>query len=93
MAAEDLGMTRFWIWGVRNPCVLLGAVATGAGLYGVADMSIAMTTLLFFGVLAEAANHLARRTAARQRRARALAEIATLRHREPASESYYRRAA
>lgn len=86
-------MKYFWIWGVRNPCVLLGGLATAAGLYGIADMSIAMTTLLFFGVIAETANRLARRVAKRQRRERELAEITALRRREPSRESYYRRAA
>lgn len=86
-------MKRFWIWGVRNPCVLLGALATAGGLYGIADMSLVMTVLLLFGVIAEVANRLARRAARHERRQRELAGITALRRREPAQESYYRRAA
>ena len=67
-------MSRFWVWGVRNPFVLLGGLATGAALYGVADNSIAFTLLLVFGVLAEAANHLARRARAKERRTRAASD-------------------
>ena len=63
-------MSRFWVWGVRNPCVLLGGLAAAAALGGVADQSIAFTTLLVFGLLAEAATHLGRRACARERRAR-----------------------
>ena len=63
-------MSRFWVWGVRNPCVLLGGLATAAALNGVADQSIAFTVLLVFGVLAEASNHLARRAKAKEQRAR-----------------------
>ena len=67
-------MSRFWVWGVRNPCLLLGGLAAAAGLNGVADQSIAFTVLLAFGVLAEAATHLARRARAKERRARAAAD-------------------
>ncbi|MEO6398433.1 MAG: hypothetical protein ABIP13_08190 [Tepidiformaceae bacterium] len=63
-------MSRFWVWGVRNPCVLLGALAAAAALNGVADRSIAFTTLLVFGLLADAANHVARRARSKERRAR-----------------------
>ena len=64
-------MSRFWVWGVRNPCLLLGGLATGAALNGIADQSIAFSVLLVFGVLAEAANHFARSARAKERRARA----------------------
>ncbi len=64
-------MSHFWVWGVRNPCVVLGGLATGAALYGIADQSIAFTVLLVFGVLAEAANHFARGARAKEQRARA----------------------
>ncbi|MEP6870903.1 MAG: hypothetical protein ABI939_03535 [Anaerolineaceae bacterium] len=64
-------MSRFWVWGVRNPCLLLGGLAAATGLNGVADQSIAFTVLLGFGLLAETATHLARRARAKERRARA----------------------
>ncbi|MEP7215960.1 MAG: hypothetical protein ABI782_06870 [Anaerolineaceae bacterium] len=64
-------MSRFWVWGVRNPCLLLGGLAAGAGLNGVADQSIAFTVLLVFGVIALAANRAARRARVKERRARA----------------------
>jgi len=64
-------MAKFWIWGVRNPCVLLAALATASGLYGVADWSICMVTVLVTGLSANVANHLARRAHARAQAARA----------------------
>lgn len=64
-------MSRFWVWGIRNPCLLLAGLATAAGLNGVADQSIAFTILLVFGVLAEASNHLARQARTKERRAEA----------------------
>ena len=61
-------MVGFWIWAVRNPLVLLAGLATAAGLTGVADWSLAMATVLVAGVVADAANHLARRATARKAR-------------------------
>ena len=84
-------MSRFWVWGVRNPFVLLGGLATGAALYGVADHSIAFTLLLVFGVLAEAANHLARRARAKERRTRAASDA--IRVATQLRESFQRRKA
>ena len=66
-------MARFWIWGVRNPVLLLAALATAAGLRGVADDAITFTALLAFGVIAEIATHLGRRARAKEQRARAVA--------------------
>ncbi|MBA4179868.1 MAG: hypothetical protein C0506_04695 [Anaerolinea sp.] len=65
-------MARFWIWAVRNPVLLLAALATAAGLYGVADDAIALTALLGLGVVAEVATHLGRRARAKEQRARAV---------------------
>jgi hypothetical protein len=64
-------MPKFWIWGVRNPCVLLAGLATASGLYGVADWSICMATVLIMGLTANIANHLARRAHERAQAARA----------------------
>lgn len=84
-------MSRFWVWGVRNPCLLLGGLATAAGLNGVADQSIAFTVLLVFGVLAEAANHFARCARSKERRARAAHEA--IRAATELRESFQRRKA
>ena len=65
-------MATFWVWGVRNPFVLLAALATAAGLKDVADDSIAFTVVLACGVVAELAAHFGRRARARAERARAV---------------------
>jgi hypothetical protein len=65
-------MVIFWVWGVRNPCVALGALATAAGTTGVADWSISLATLMVLGMCAEAANHLGRRAKARRDRHQAV---------------------
>ena len=65
-------MVIFWVWGVRNPCLALGALATAAGMAGVADWSISLMTLLLLGMFAEAANHLGRHAKARRDRHRAV---------------------
>lgn len=82
-------MVVFWIWGVRNPAAALAGVATAAGLAGVADWSIALATVLVFGIIADAANHLGLRAAAR--RSRKGAAVSSIGGR--ASESYERWAA
>ncbi len=84
-------MVGFWIWAVRNPAVLLAGLVTASGLTGVADWSLAMALVLVFGVIADAANHLARRAAAR--RARARAAISALRTHDALLDSYGKRAA
>ena len=65
-------MVIFWVWGVRNPCVALGALATAAGMTGVADWSISLSTLMVLGIFAESANHLGRRAKARRDRHQAV---------------------
>jgi hypothetical protein len=64
-------MTRFWVWGVRNPALALAGLATASGLTGVADWSIALMTVMALGFLAEIANRLARVARARQQREQA----------------------
>jgi hypothetical protein len=90
-AADDRSMVGFWIWGVRNVAVALGGLATAAGLSGVLDWSLAMATVLVFGVIAASANHLARHAAVR--RARRRAAIVGLHTHEALLERYRERAA
>ena len=66
-------MAKFWVWGVRNLCVLFAALATLAGLTGVIDGSLALFTVAVMGFVANIANHLARRAHARAQAARASA--------------------
>ncbi len=65
-------MVKFWVWGVRNPALVLAALATASGLTGVADWSIAMMTVMVLGFVAEVANRIARRNRSHQRRQKAL---------------------
>jgi len=57
-----------WLWGVRNPAVLLAGLAALAGYQGIADWSITMVVVLMFGFVAEVGNRLGRRALARKRR-------------------------
>lgn len=66
-------MVTFWLWGVRNPFILLGAVFAVAGLCGIFDQALSFSGLMLCGLFADAANHLARRIVARQEQERALA--------------------
>jgi len=84
-------MVRVWIWAVRNPAVLIAGLATASGLTGVADWSLAMALVLVFGVIADAANHLARHAAVRRDRKRAA--IAALRTQDALLHSHHKRAA
>lgn len=81
----------FWIWGVRNPCLALAGLATAAGAAGVADWSLAMSTVLVFGVMAHTATHLARR--AKARREREQAAILAMRRHDSLIEGYRKHAA
>lgn len=65
-------MVILWVWGGRNPCLALGALVTAAGMTGVADWSISLSTLMVLGMFAEAANHLGRHAKARRDRHRAV---------------------
>jgi len=65
-------MDTFWLWGIRNPSVLLGALCVAAGLAGVADEALSFSGLLLCGLVADAANHLARRVVARREQQRAM---------------------
>lgn len=67
-------MAIFWLWGLRNPALLLAGIAAFAGYQGVADWSIAMVVVLGFGIIAEVANRFGRRALARKRRKRAAVE-------------------
>ena len=91
VAADDQDMVTFWIWGVRNPCLLLAALATGTGATGIADWSLAMSTVLVFGVMAHTATHLARRAKARHERQQAA--ILAMRRHDALIEGYRRNAA
>ena len=84
-------MVTFWIWGVRNPCLACAALATAAGLTAVADWSLALSTVLVFGVMADIATHLARRAAARSDARRA--EILAMHRRDTALEPGRKQAA
>ncbi len=84
-------MVTFWIWGVRNPCLALAALATASGLTGVADWSLAMSSLLVFGVAAHTATHLARRVRARHEREQAV--ILAMRRHDALIDGYRKRAA
>ena len=64
-------MATFWLWGLRNPAILLAGLAALAGYTGAADWSIAMVVVLGFGIIAEIANRFGRRALARKRRKRA----------------------
>lgn len=70
-AADSRDMATFWLWGIRNPSVLLAGLVTGSGFYGVADWSITLLIVLAFGVLAEIGGILGRRARARDDRDRA----------------------
>lgn len=89
--ADDQNMVTFWIWGVRNPCLLLAALATATGATGIADWSLAMSTVLVFGVMAHAATHLARR--AKARREREQAAILAMRRHDALIDGYRKHAA
>lgn len=58
-------MAKFWVWGVRNPCVLIAGLTTMAWLTGVTDWSLSMLAVTVMGFAANIANHLARRAHAR----------------------------
>ena len=64
-------MAIFWLWGVRNPAVLLAGLVAAGGFQGVADWSITMVIVLAFGLVAEVANRLGRRALGRKRRKQA----------------------
>ena len=78
-------MAAFWLWGVRNLCVVLAGLTAFAGYEGAADWSITMVVVLGFGLLAEVGNRFGRRALARKRRAaaasRALRSAGELRER------------
>jgi hypothetical protein len=64
-------MTKFWIWGVRNPVVALAGLVTLAGMTGAADWSITLTVVMVLGFVADTATRIARRAGRQQVRARA----------------------
>lgn len=64
-------MATFWLWGLRNPAILLAGLAAYAGYSGAADWSIAMVVVLGFGIIAEVANRFGRRALAKRRRKQA----------------------
>lgn len=65
---------KFWLWGVRNLCVVLAGLVALAGYQGVADWSITMVVVLAFGIIAEAGNRIGRKALRKQRRKRAASE-------------------
>jgi len=78
-------MAVFWLWGVRNPAVLIAGLVAFAGYQGAADWSITMTVVLVFGIIAEIANRIGRRALNKKRRkaqaALALRDAAQVRER------------
>jgi len=67
-------MATFWLWGVRNPAVLLAGLAAFAGYQEVAEWSFAMPVILGFAVIAEVGNRFGRAALARKRRKKAAIE-------------------
>jgi hypothetical protein len=61
-------MAVFWLWGIRNPAVLIAGLVAFAGSQGVADWSITMAVVLAFGLIAEVANRFGRRALNKKRR-------------------------
>ena len=61
-------MAVFWLWGVRNPAVVMAGLVAFAGYRGVADWSITMAVVLAFGVVAEVGNRFGRRALTKKRR-------------------------
>lgn len=64
----------FWLWGVRNLCVVLAGLVALAGYQGVADWSITMVVVLGFAIVAEIGNRIGRRAYERKRRNEAARE-------------------
>jgi hypothetical protein len=65
-------MATFWIWGMRNPAVLIAGLVTASGFYGVADWSITLVIVLALGVFAEFAGVFGRRARAQRDRDKAV---------------------
>lgn len=61
-------MATFWHWWVRNPAILVGAVALVSAAAGVIEWPLGLAAAAFFGVTAEIANHLGRFARRRQHR-------------------------
>jgi hypothetical protein len=68
VTADIRDMAVFWLWGIRNPAVLIAGLVVFAGTRGVADWSITMAVVLAFGLVAEVANRLGRRALNKKRR-------------------------
>ena len=62
---------KFWLWGVRNICVVLAGLVAFAGYQGVADWSITMVVMLALGIVAEVGNRIGRQALNKQRRKQA----------------------
>lgn len=65
---------KFWLWGVRNLCVVFAGLVALAGYQGIADWSITMVVVLAFGIVAEVGNRIGRKGLAKQRRKKAASE-------------------
>jgi len=67
-------MVHFWIWGVRNPALLLATMGLLAGLGAVAEWPLALMAATTAALVAAAAHRLARNARNRSRRAQAMLE-------------------
>ncbi|HMO96718.1 MAG TPA: hypothetical protein PKD27_11415 [Tepidiformaceae bacterium] len=75
----------FWLWGIRNPVVLLAGLVAFGGFQGVADWSITMAVVLALGIIGVVADRFGLRALNKKRRkaeaVSALREAAEVRER------------
>ncbi len=78
-------MAVFWLWGIRNPVVLLAGLVAFGGFQGVADWSITMAVVLALGIIGVVADRFGLRALNKKRRkaeaVSALREAAEVRER------------
>ncbi|HMO54535.1 MAG TPA: hypothetical protein PJ994_08535 [Tepidiformaceae bacterium] len=61
-------MAVFWLWGIRNPVVLLAGLVAFGGFQGVADWSITMAVVLALGIIGVVADRFGLRALNKKRR-------------------------
>lgn len=66
-------MATFWIWAIRNPFGVAAGLCLLAGFGEVFEWNLALSGLAFFGIIAEAGDHLAMRARERNRQAAVVA--------------------
>jgi hypothetical protein len=67
-------MATFWLWGVRNPLVVLAGLVALAGYKGVADWSITLMVVTGLAFIAEIGSRFGRRALSKKRRKQAARE-------------------